>query len=98
MADDGKNLDLSKEAPGGAKKPFKEEPYDPREQEDTARRKIAYILLAMLGIVLAWALASITICPSSEKSTVEVLQIVWGPIIALVSAATGFYFGAKSNH
>ena len=96
---DGGAIDLTtREKKVGRKKiKFKEKDYDPKRQEDTARRRIAYILLALLGIVILWSLASITFCPDSEDKIVNILQIVLGPMVALVSAATGFYFGSKSK-
>lgn len=74
---------------------FKEEPYDPRQQEDSARRRIAYVLLSILGLVVIWALGVASFFPNSIESVLKMLQIILGPIIALVSAATGFYFGSK---
>jgi len=76
---------------------FQEKDYDPRPQEDSARRRITYILLGLLGVVLIWALGSITFCQNSEEEVMNILQIVLSPLIALVSAATGFYFGSKPN-
>ena len=94
-----KGLDLTKDPTVKSDKEelFQEKSYDPRPQEDSARRRIAYILLGLLAIVLIWALGSITLWPGSEEKIVKVLQIVLGPIIALVSAATGFYFGSKAK-
>ena len=74
---------------------FEEKSYDPRPQEDSARRCIAYILLAILGGILAWTYIILSFCPNSIDNIIKVLQIILGPIIALVSAATGFYYGSK---
>lgn len=99
------DLDLTYIEPGATSQEwpvvqFREKKYDPRPQEDAARRRIAYILLVLLGIVVVWALVAITFyLPTSDEAKIEyvtdVLQIILGPIIALVSAATGFYFGSK---
>ncbi len=97
---DQKSLDLTNEETVAAQdetKPIEEKEYDSRPQEDSARRRIAYILLGLLGFVLGWALLTVSIVPESVYDVTDVLQIVLGPIIALVSAATGFYFGSKSN-
>jgi len=98
--DEQKSLDLTseKESIGSSEVSIQVKPYDPRPQEDTARRSIAYILVGLLGFILIWALASITFFPSSAERIISVLQVILGPIIALVSAATGFYFGSKSGH
>ena len=93
---DGESLDLTQES-----QDFQEtesisiEPYDPRPQEDSARRRIAYILLGLLGFILIWALSTVTFSPDKADKIVDVLQLILSPMIALVSAATGFYFGSK---
>ena len=95
--EDLRNLTTDSDTESDIDDVFLEEDYNPRPQEDSARRRIAYILLGLLAIVLIWALVSITLLPDSEERIVKVLEIVLGPIIALVSAATGFYFGSKAN-
>jgi hypothetical protein len=73
--------------------------YDPDEFRDQARKRITYWLLALLTLLVTYAffgLFSIEGRPTFEhlKTLVEMLL---GPLIALVSAATGFYFGAQSG-
>ena len=99
-ADDAASLDLTSESVDeqeviDRQELFQQKEYDPRPQEDSARRRIAYILLGLLGIVLLWALVSISVFPLEEDKIVNVLQITLSPLVALVSAATGFYFGSK---
>lgn len=70
--------------------------YDSRPQEDAARRIIAYLLIGLLwvitgGIIILIAFGSI------ELSDVKEFGVILGPVVALVSAATGFYYGTKSN-
>jgi polyferredoxin len=72
--------------------------YDPDEFKDQARKRIAYWLLALLTLLVTYAFGGLFLIegkPTFEhlKSLVEMLL---GPLIALVSAATGFYFGAQS--
>lgn len=91
-------LDLTSDEPiNGIEKRIEVKDYDPRPQEDSARRNIAYILLSILGVILIWSLLSITLNRESTDDVISVLQIILSPIIALVSAATGFYYGSKSN-
>jgi hypothetical protein len=73
--------------------------YDPDEFRDQARKRITYWLLALLTLLVTYAFGGLFLIenkPSFEhlKSLVEMLL---GPLIALVSAATGFYFGAQSS-
>lgn len=96
---DDEDLDLTAESSSAAagEQAFDEKPYDGRPQEDTARRYIAYALVALLAFVVAWALLSVTFCWCCKSDdVVKILQIVLTPIITLVSAATGFYYGSKS--
>jgi hypothetical protein len=80
----------------GSNHPYAEKPYDARPQEDSARRYIAYTLVGLLGFVVAWALLTVTFWCGKSDEVVKILQIVLTPIITLVSAATGFYYGSKS--
>jgi hypothetical protein len=89
--------DPNEPAPGLDKPTSK--PFDPDEFRDQARKRITYWLLALLTILFLFAFASLYLVegkPSFEhlKSLIEMLL---GPLIALVSAATGFYFGAQSG-
>lgn len=81
---------------------IEEMPYDSRPQEDTARRVIAYVLLGMLAGVLLFSFVSLIIAQVTQNkddidSLTKVLQIILSPLIALVSAATGFYYGSKKE-
>jgi hypothetical protein len=73
------------------------EEYDSRPQEDSARRRIAYYLLTMLAGVILWAALFTWINPEELDAVKGLLELVLGPLVALVSAATGFYFGSKSK-
>lgn len=67
---------------------------DPRPQEDTARRYIAYSLILILFVLISGILLlAATKCIDVEE--IKVFSVVLGPIITLVSAATGFYYGTK---
>lgn len=68
--------------------------YDSRELEDGARRTIAYFLISLLWLTTA----AILILLSFEKIEIAELKefaVLLGPIVTLVSAATGFYYGTK---
>lgn len=70
--------------------------YDPRPEEDGARRTIAYLLIGLLwlivsGILILLSFGAITVADLKE------FAVLLGPIVTLVSAATGFYYGTKST-
>ncbi len=73
------------------------EPYDPRPQEDQARRNIAYCLIGLLFILCLGTFATVWWTKIPVEDTLKIVQILLGPVIALVSAATGFYYGTKSK-
>ena len=65
-----------------------------RPLEDKARRKIAYLLIALLALMIVALLTGVVfgVIPVSE---IEEFDVILGPLVALVSAATGFYFASK---
>ena len=68
--------------------------YDPRPLEDKARRRIAYLLIALLALMIVALLAGVVfgVIPVSE---IEEFDVILGPLVVLVSAATGFYFASR---
>ena len=71
-------------------------PYDPRPQEDSARRNIAYLLIGLLWVIVGGMLILVA-CGAIQLTDLPEFSIVLGPIVALVSAATGFYYGTKNT-
>jgi len=92
----GKAMDLTGDALTSPSR-VRERRYDAGPLEDSDRQRIAYILLSLLALVLVWALGTVTLRPGQEKSVLDLLQIVLSPLIALVSAVTGFYYGSKAQ-
>lgn len=70
--------------------------YDSRPQEDEARRNIAYLLIGLLGFIVSGILISLWF-RIIDVDHIKEFGVILNPIIALVSAATGFYYGTKSN-
>lgn len=92
-------------------RPSTDAPYDGNKKRDHDRANIAYWLLALLSFIvfssflcLAFAGAILTNSAWTLKYGFQfdqlksLLDVIFGPIIALVSAATGFYFGEKSTN
>lgn len=77
------------------------ERYDPEKSRDKTRTYIAYWLLSLLTVLLLCSFGLLlAIAGSTSKVTFEQLkslvELLLGPLIALVSAATGFYFGSQT--
>jgi len=74
------------------------QPYDPRPDEDAARRHIAYTLISLLIAVCLATFSTLWWTAVPVESLLKVVQMLLGPLIALVSAATGFYYGTKASN
>lgn len=77
-------------------KPQMGEDYDPRPQEDQARRHIAYALIGLLWVVVGGVLILVAFQSITVEQTKD-FAVLLGPVVTLVSAATGFYYGTKST-
>jgi len=95
MAEDVNELDLTDEMPLASELTSPElRPFDPEPQRERLRGWIAIGLLAMLALVLLCSFISLWLKIDNE-SLRNVLTILVGPLVALVSAATGFYYGSR---
>ena len=63
----------------------------------SSRRFIAQWLLAMLSGVLFVSWLSVLLSLATFEDVQALMTIVFAPMIGLVGAATGFYFGEKSS-
>ena len=70
--------------------------YNPDRDREIVRGKIALYLLYMLAGVLLLAFISMW-WGIKEDVLRTVLTIIVGPLVTLVSAATGFYYGTRSS-
>ena len=77
-------------APGGGNS------HDPREQEDRARRTIAYHLIAMLAGVTFSLLAMVAFGVVAVDD-IEKFGVIIAPIVTLVTAATSSYFANRRS-
>lgn len=98
MADnmESQSLDFSTETSTAQTPELNLEPYDSRPQEDAARRNIAYSLIGLLWVLIGGILI-LTSFGSIHLSEIKEFSVILGPLVTLVSAATGFYYGTKST-
>lgn len=98
MNQENNSLDYSNDVPSQTKveTPQVGDFYDPRPQEDKARRTIAYLLIGLLWLVVS-AMFLLIAFESIKVADIKDFAVVLGPVVTLVSAATGFYYGTKST-
>lgn len=66
------------------------------EQRELLRGAIAYALLAMLGFVVVAAFITLWFDWGTGEDLETLLTALFAPIIGLVGAVTGFYYGERS--
>lgn len=77
-----------------------ERPYDPAPEREKKRGLIALILVSALCGIIVFAFAFISFVPAASTNIEvlkSVLEIIFAPIVGLVGAVTGFYFGEKAR-
>ena len=93
----GERVDGRDTAGGGpAGKPVGRESYDPRPQEDRARRRIAYHLVAILALMMFSLLAMVAFGVIAVED-VEKFGVLVAPVVTLVTAATSSYYADRRS-
>jgi len=65
---------------------------------DGARRRIAYSLIGLLTLQIL-SIHILLACTIITIADLKEFAVIIGPLVTLVSAATGFYYGTKTtNH
>jgi uncharacterized RDD family membrane protein YckC len=73
--------------------------------DDLTRRVVAYVLLALIFVIVAIAFADLFIIDLNAPAHVsddeadrlmKLMDVVFGPIVTLFSSVVGFYFGART--
>jgi hypothetical protein len=79
---------------------LEQKPYDPAPEREKKRGLIALVLVAALCGIIVLAFAFVFVMPvttTNIEALKSVLEIIFAPIVGLVGAVTGFYFGEKSR-
>jgi hypothetical protein len=71
-------------------------PYDPDKTRENYRGLIAMILISVMSTLIAASFALFWIHPDRSKDLQQFFSLIFGPVVALVGAATGYYFGSQS--
>ncbi|EAR07562.1 hypothetical protein [Reinekea blandensis] len=88
--------DFTSEYTGDYVPGLRDTPHDRDEYEDKTRRGMAYSLVGILALIVIGVFASLWFGGVSVKDVAE-FGFILGPIVALVSAATGFYYGSSQT-
>ena len=75
-------------------------PYDPAPEREKKRGIIALVLVSALCGIIVLAFLYMFIFPAAStdiEALKSLLEIIFAPIVGLVGAVTGFYFGEKSR-
>ena len=78
---------------------FEKPPFDSKRHHDEARSTIAFWLLGLLtGLLVATAIGfgGLTTHPTFDQLK-SLVELILTPLLTLVSAATGFYFGSQKQ-
>lgn len=75
---------------------IKDKPYDPSKDREKIRGIIALILVCCLFTIVLFALILILTRVDIEKIK-DTLELILSPVVGLVGAVTGFYFGEKQK-
>lgn len=76
--------------------PFVKERYDPAADREKKRGRIALTLVYLLCAVVLASFSYAFYRPADIDALKALLEIVFAPVVGLVGAATGFYFGEKA--
>jgi hypothetical protein len=64
--------------------------------QDNTRATIAYIVIALLAVLVFASIAGIFIESVNVQRLTQVFGLTFGPVVGLVGTVVGFYFGAKT--
>jgi hypothetical protein len=75
---------------------FRVVPYDPMKAPENVRGWIALSLIGLLAGTILVSFILLWIHPDRSKELHDLLALIFGPLVALVGAATGYYFGSQA--
>lgn len=71
--------------------------YDPAQDREKVRGRIALILVFLLLGIVAVSFVAIWFKMAPLTDVKGILELVLAPVVGLVGAVTGFYYGEKSK-
>jgi len=98
VPEDGSPIDETGTAPAPGLPTIEAAPYDPQERLDSVRSYIAFSLIGLLALVVICSFALLATARWTHLTLEEarpLIEVIFSSVTALVSAATGFYFGVQ---
>ena len=71
--------------------------YDPSPAREFVRGTLAVSLVASLIVLVFVSLLIVWFKPGNTEELSEILQLILAPLVGLVGAATGFYYGTRQT-
>ena len=87
--------DLSAE-PVEASEPPEVRPFDPGPTRERVRGWLAGGLSVLLAVIVLGSGVTVAVNPKRLTVMVELLKLVFAPVVGLVGSVLGFYFGAQA--
>ncbi len=82
--------------PSGGLDPPEVRPYDPAPARERVRSLTALILVATLLLTILLSFGTIWFS-SAEDRLIDLLTLIYAPLVGLVGAVAGFYYGTKER-
>ncbi len=73
------------------------EPFNIAQAQEKVRGLVAQGLIVMLAIIILMAFITLWSYGSTFADLEKLMTIIFGPVIALVGTAIGYYFGGKTT-
>jgi hypothetical protein len=89
------DIDVTNEPIGPGVEP-QLKPYDPAEDRERARRRLAYGLLYLLSVIAISLLIAAYADWITSAEVKNLAQGILSPVVVLTGTALGFYFGGKN--
>lgn len=74
------------------------EPFNIHREQEKVRGIIAQGLVVLLSMIILFAFITLWLYIKNFSDLEKLLTIIFGPVIALVGTAIGYYFGGKSSY
>lgn len=74
--------------------------YDPAEARENVRGRLAYVVVGLFALLVILSLSFAYILVTDDPALQRLLQVIGvllSPVVALVGAVTGFYYGEKAG-